>query len=52
MRVTILSDSTFNFLLQVDSDIAAVDSVNGNTGISVVQMLYSLLFYDGSLCDL
>lgn len=45
------NQNTFNFLLELDSDTAVSDSIVGNAGIGVVQVLWSHLFYDGSPCD-
>lgn len=46
------NNSTFNFLLKLDSDTVVSHSITGDAGVCVVQVLWSHLFYDGSLCDL
>lgn len=46
------NNCTFNFLLELDGDTVVSNSVTGDTGVYVVQVLQAHLFYDGSLCDL
>lgn len=45
-------NSTFRFFPELDSDTAVSDTISGDTGVCVVQVLLCHLFYDGYLRDL